>query len=255
MQSHLTSSFADDGNASWYWVCRVPMVEWLLDCENCRHLTIVGLHDTGPWTHLPQVTQLCDLCCVEETPAELVYCDSFLTVTVVTVPLRTGIWPDHTPVARRLYGSLGDLRCTATFNRETGVSIWRTRRRGTKTTEFAVTSYIVDGPEWVNKDVVRTLSDDLGPVWWRPTIVKWRQFSQSNSHSTIGTWQTEYHEALPSSRTTRWGVTARSPTMVTLHDTGFVECRWWNGGWTVKTFVTWLSSASIIPAPGVSVLW
>ena len=30
----------------------------------------------------------------------------------------------------------------------------------------------------------------------------------------------------------------RSPTMVTLHDTGFVECRWWNDGWTVKTVVT-----------------
>ena len=51
-------------------------------------------------------------------------------------------------------------------------------------------------------------------------------------------------------RTTRWGVTARSPTMVTLHDTRFVECRWWNDGWTVKTVVTWRSSASMIPAPG-----
>ena len=49
VQSHLTSSFTDDGNASWYWVCRVPMVEWRLDCENCRHLTVVSLHDTGPW--------------------------------------------------------------------------------------------------------------------------------------------------------------------------------------------------------------
>ena len=39
-------------------------------------------------------------------------------------------------------------------------------------------------------------------------------------------------------RTTRWGVTARSPTMVTLHDTRFVECRWWSDGWTVKTVVT-----------------
>ena len=27
----------------------------------------------------------------------------------------------------------------------------------------------------------------------------------------------------------------RSPTMVTLHDTRFVECRRWNDGWTVKT--------------------
>ena len=27
-------------------------------------------------------------------------------------------------------------------------------------------------------------------------------------------------------------MTARSPTMVTLHDTRFDECRWWNDGWT-----------------------
>ena len=38
-------------------------------------------------------------------------------------PLRKGIWPDHTPVARKLYGSLRDLRCTATFIEETGASI------------------------------------------------------------------------------------------------------------------------------------
>ena len=42
----------------------------------------------------------------------------------------------------------------------------------------------------------------------------------------------------------------RSPTMVTLHDTRFVECRWWNDGWTVKTVVTRRSSAATIPAPG-----
>ena len=30
-------------------------------------------------------------------------------------------------------------------------------------------------------------------------------------------------------------MTARSLTMVTLHDTWFVECQWWNDGWTVKT--------------------
>ena len=38
----------------------------------------------------------------------------------------------------------------------------------------------------------------------------------------------------------------RSPT---IHDTRFVECRWWNDAWTVRTVVTWRSSASIIPAP------
>ena len=43
----------------------------------------------------------------------------------------------------------------------------------------------------------------------------------------------------------------RSPTMVTLHDARFVECRWWNDGWTVKTVVTWRSSTSMIPVSGV----
>ena len=48
----------------------------------------------------------------------------------------------------------------------------------------------------------------------------------------------------------------RSPTMVSLHGNRFVECRWWNDGWTVKTVVTWRSSASMIPAPGFkSLAW
>ena len=49
VQSHFTSSFADDGNASWHSICRVPMMEWRMDCKNCRHLTVVSLHDTGSW--------------------------------------------------------------------------------------------------------------------------------------------------------------------------------------------------------------
>ena len=40
----------------------------------------------------------------------------------------------------------------------------------------------------------------------------------------------------------------RSLTMVTLYDTRFAECRWWNDSWTVKTVVTWPLSASMIPA-------
>ena len=43
-----------------------------------------------------------------------------------------------------------------------------------------------------------------------------------------------YHRRRPCSHTSP----RRSTTMVTLHDTGFVECRWWNDGWTVKTVVT-----------------
>ena len=46
--SYLTSSFEDDGNASWYSVCWVLMVEWRLNCENCHHVMVVGLHDTSP---------------------------------------------------------------------------------------------------------------------------------------------------------------------------------------------------------------
>ena len=94
---------------------------------------------------------------------------------------------------------------------------------------------------------------NLGPVLWRLTTVKWRQFSQSNRHSTIGTRQTEYHEAILLSMNVHSHLTSLLPTMVTLHDTRFVECRWWNDGWTVKTVVTWQSSASMIPAPGVEV--
>ena len=50
--------FADDGNASWYSVCRVPMVEWLLDCEDCCHLTVVNLHDPGPRLHESRYSKL-----------------------------------------------------------------------------------------------------------------------------------------------------------------------------------------------------
>ena len=31
---------------------------------------------------------------------------------------------------------------------------------------------------------------------------------------------------------------SHTPTMVTLRDTRFVECRWWNDGYTLKTVVT-----------------
>ena len=52
----------------------------------------------------------------------------------------------------------------------------------------------------------------------------------------------------------RYTSPCHSPTTVTLHDSRFVECRWWNNGWTVKTVVTWRSSASMIPAPGHLIL-
>ena len=54
-------TFADNGNVSWYSVYRVPMVEWRLDCENCRHLTVVGLHNTGPRFEAGTSTQSSDM--------------------------------------------------------------------------------------------------------------------------------------------------------------------------------------------------
>ena len=72
MQSHLTLLFTDNGNASWYSACQVPMVEWWLDCENCCHLTVVGLHDTG--------TRCQILRCV--------HCFRMSNTTIVQVPLK-----------------------------------------------------------------------------------------------------------------------------------------------------------------------
>ena len=48
VQSHLSSLFANNGNTSWYSVCRASVVEWRLDCEDCHHLMVVSLHDTSP---------------------------------------------------------------------------------------------------------------------------------------------------------------------------------------------------------------
>ena len=80
----------------------------------------------------------------------------------------------------------------------------------------------------------------------RVTTVFTVQLSFHHRHSTNPSIMKRYHRR----RTTRWVVTARSPTMVALHEAQFVKCRWWNDGWTVKTVITWRSSASMIPAPG-----
>ena len=86
----------------------------------------------------------------------------------------------------------------------------------------------------------------------------WRPSSNNNIHSpTVSPPSTLdklsimkcYHHRQTCSHTSPYP----SPTMVTLHDTRFVECRWWNDGWTVKTVVTWQLSASMIPAPDIPI--
>ena len=57
-------------------------------------------------------------------------------------PLRKGIWPDHTPVTRKPYGSLRDLRCAATFIEETGVSIWKCPQSLVTSTPYPLLSYM-----------------------------------------------------------------------------------------------------------------
>ena len=80
-----------------------------MDCEDCRRSTIVALHDTGPWTHLPHVTQLCGLCCVQETPPQTVAV-SFSLSCVVCAALKN---PGHTSFAVTVSFSLSCVVCAA----------------------------------------------------------------------------------------------------------------------------------------------
>ena len=59
-------------------------------------------------------TEQCPCCTGSQTTEHL------LQSRPIYEPLRKGIWPDPTPVARKLYGSLGGLRRTATLIEETG---------------------------------------------------------------------------------------------------------------------------------------
>ena len=55
--------------------------------------------------------------------------------------------------------------------------------------------------------------------------------------TTVFTVQPSFHHLLSTHdrrRTCSHTSPRRSPTIITLHDTGFVECRWWNDSWTVK---------------------
>ena len=57
-----------------------------LTSHRSANMTSINCSSVNPlWTHLPQITQLCALCCLEETTAQQVYCDSFLPTTAVTM--------------------------------------------------------------------------------------------------------------------------------------------------------------------------
>ena len=86
-------------------------------------------------TDLPQITWLCGLYCVEETTAILVYCDSFLKVTILT------------------FTKTKEVRCN---NENNGDCLTKTKtKRNEKNTklverlqaEFVVTIYLEHGPE------------------------------------------------------------------------------------------------------------
>ena len=55
------------------------MVERRLDCENCRHLTVVGFHDTGPrWSLLPRTDGRNDDVCSHRGRTHFVITADFL---------------------------------------------------------------------------------------------------------------------------------------------------------------------------------
>ena len=84
---------------------------------------------------------------------------------------------------------------------------------------------------WYHRDR-RPSSDDS------PTVIPPLALDKPSIMKRYHCWQTCSHTS-----------PRRSPTMVTLHDTWFVECLWWYDGWTVKTVVTWQSSAPMILVP------
>ena len=100
-----------------------------------------------------------------------------------------------------------------------------------------------------------------GLVSWSPTTVKWQQFSQSSRHSIIGTWQTKYHEALPSSVNVQSHLTSTlAPGVLDVH----LQCKSWpsyTGDFKIDTHVatfpdTWGHGVGCrIVWPGVSILW
>ena len=103
----------------------------------------------------------------------------------------------------------------------------------------------------VFRDCERPAVRFQGPVSWRPTTVKWRDFTVQPSFHHC-TRQTEYHEALTSSANdeVRCDCKFADDGNASWYSGRFVECRWWNDGRTVKTVVNWRSSASMIPTPG-----
>ena len=88
-----------------------------------------------------------------------------------------------------------------------------------------------------------------------PSVSPFRHFSvpgagimeaDDRQVTTVFTVQPRFHHRRSTNRVS-WSVTIVGERAVS----SFVECRWWNDGWTVKTVVTWRSSDSMIPAPGL----
>ena len=86
-------------------------------------------------------------------------------------------------------------------------------------------------------------SQELPPLRWTPGA----GIMETNDHqvTTVFAVQPSFHHGHPNImkryhrlRTCSHTSPRHSPMMVTLHDTRFVECHWWNDGWAVETVVT-----------------
>ena len=84
--------------------------------------------------------------------------------------LRTGIWPGHTPVSHKLYGSPEDLWHTATFIKEVGVSIWWMRRRWTS--RSSCSPFDVDNKSELFKLYEESFATGLVPEDWSHSYLK-----------------------------------------------------------------------------------
>ena len=91
----------------------------------------------GPWTHLPQITQLCGLWCVEETTARLVSRDNFLPIPQWQCNFLISI---RTKEVSCNYENIDDCK-----KRNMPKVVQRLQP------ELSVSSYLVNCPDWVKK--------------------------------------------------------------------------------------------------------
>ena len=169
----------------------------------------------------------------------LFMCQKYILLIFTVIHNFVNLHKRHIKYVQQL-GKVGELRGFSSWTRrDRSTAACISRRKNERESKWLTVHAPRSGMIWVRYHGGRRPSSD--DSFHSPTIIPPSALDKPSIMK-------RYHHR----RTTRWGVTARSATMVTLHDTWFVECRWWNDGWTVKTVITWRSPASMILAPVVN---